>query len=219
MRAFARTLATAVLLGSFASIASAEEPLQPGADWEIVYPRFVADPSLHSGFAPLTETRDLALGRFGFNDDTRQAGLFGGLRGRWDSLSLEGGALYRLDRERRFDDDEGLGVGLAVKYDFDILSARAGMTYLPEDGDKRDGIYYPSFGLNVPLGGFATLSGHFGIQQNDTTGGPASFDYSIGATADIDGFDVEVKWAETDDTTSGCADRCGAVYFSVKKSF
>lgn len=219
MRLCAQVLGAAVLLGVFASSSAAEEPGQSDASWQVVYPRHVLDSDPASALVPLSIDRRFARGRFGLADDSKPASLFGGLRGNWERMSWDAGALYRVDRgpqagfgNNEFGDE--FGVGVAIAYDFDIMSARAGMTYLPESGDGRDTVYYPTFGLNVPLGGFATLSGQVAVQQSAyKSGGSPSFDYSIGASADIEGFDVEVKWAEADDPARG------AVFFAVKRNF
>ena len=110
----------------------------------------------------------------------------------------------------------------APSYDFGVASATASVSFSPQYFADSGDALYTSLAVDVPLGRYFTLSGQIGRQQIDDNaafGTPDYVDYSIGISANVLGFDVDLRWTDTDMSKSECDDPCGMAVFTVSRSF
>lgn len=110
----------------------------------------------------------------------------------------------------------------ALSFDFGVAAATVSVNYSPENFGESGAAFYPKLGIDVPVGKYLTLSGHVAkqyIDDNTTFGLPDYVDYSVGATVNIAGFDLNLTWSDTDLSETECGDACGMVLLSVSRSF
>jgi uncharacterized protein (TIGR02001 family) len=161
----------------------------------------------------------------GVDGTTLEIDYYGGLTGNIGStgLSWDVGFIYytypgaagSLD----YDFVEAQG---ALSYDFGLASATASLNYSPENFGNSGVAFYPKLGIDVPVGKYLTLSANVAkqyIDDNTTFGLPDYVDYSIGATVNMAGFDLNLTWSDTDMTEAQCGDACGMLLLSVSRSF
>lgn len=195
--------------------------LQGGLDWS-------ADLDKDSGLG-------VYLGVWGSNVDFNEAGgvdgatvemdLYGGLTGDigGTGLSWDIGFIYYTypgaSSSLDYDFVEGQ---VALSYDFGFASTTVSLNYSPENFGNSGAAYYPKLSVDVPVGKYLTLSGLVAkqyIDRNDTFGSPDYVEYSIGATVNLAGFDVNVTWSDTDMNDAECGDACGMALLSVSRAF
>lgn len=161
----------------------------------------------------------------GVDGATVEIDYYGGLTGDVGStgVSWDVGFIYYsypgADSSLNYDFIEAQG---ALSYDFGFASATASLNYSPENFGNSGTAFYPKLGVDVPVGKYLTLSAHVAkqyIEDNATFGQPDYVDWSVGATVNIAGFDVNLTWSDTDLSEAQCGDACGMVLLSVSRSF
>ena len=197
-------------------------------------------PALQGGFdwsVPLGKESGVSayLGVWGSNVDFNEAGgvdgatletdIYGGFSGEFGSTGLgwDVGFIYYAypgaASSLNYDFLEGQ---VALSYDFGFLAATAGVNYSDDYFGKSGEAYYPKLAIDVPVGKYLTLSAHVAkqyIEKNTVFGQPDYVDWSVGATVNVAGFDLNVTYSDTDISSSRCSDACGMALFSVSRSF
>lgn len=165
-----------------------------------------------------------------FNDDDEasvEADIYAGYSGELEGFTYDLGAIYYAypgaDSELDYDFVEA---ALSLGYDFDVAAVSTAVNYSPDYfAGSGDATYLAAY-VDVPLAfmPFDTkLSGNVGhqwIDDNDAFGVEDYMDWGIGLSTNIEGFDVGLKYIDTDlDETEDCADGCEErVIFSISKS-
>ncbi len=165
-----------------------------------------------------------------FNDDDEasvEADLYAGYSGEIDGFTYDLGAIYYAypgaDSDLDYDFVEG---AFSLGYDFDVLALSAAVNYSPDYfAGSGDATYLASY-VDVPLSFLpydTKLSGNVGHQWVDDNDAFALEDYTdwgIGLSMNVEGFDLGLKYIDTDlDETSDCADGCAErVIFSISKT-
>ena len=114
----------------------------------------------------------------------------------------------------------------ALGYDFDVAALSASINYSPDYFAGSDDSVYLASNLDIPLPFLpleTPLNGSVGyqwIEDNDAFGTPDYLDWGVGISSNIEGFDVGVRYIDTNlDEPSECADGCdGRVLVSVSKT-
>ena len=165
-----------------------------------------------------------------FNDGDEasvEADIYAGYSGELEGFTYDIGAIYYAYPGADSDlDYDFVEAALSAGYDFDSAAVSTAVNYSPDYfAGSGDATYLAAY-LDVPLGfmPFDTkLSGNVGrqwIDDNDAFGVDDYTDWGIGISANIEGFDVGVKYIDTSlDETEDCADGCEErVIFSVSKT-
>jgi uncharacterized protein (TIGR02001 family) len=156
-----------------------------------------------------------------------------GFQGSLNNLSWKLGAIYyAYPGTEGFRNYNYWEVNGSLGYDFGFASATVGLNYSPDYFAASGSAFYPYGDINIPipiaaLEGYGPyISGHIGhesIDKNAAFGTPDYTEWSIGVGAKIQGFDISVKYQDTDLSKSECfggADWCGAVALvTVSRSF
>lgn len=189
---------------------SNEEPtIQGGFDW-------AHDSGLYAG---------VWASGVDFTDATTEMDAYGGVSGSVDDLTWDLGAIYYYypgaDDTLNYDFWE---LAAAVGYDFDLLQASLSVNYSPDYFASSGDSWYPALYLTAGLPKGFTLDGHIAhqwIDDNAAFGVEDYTDWSIGLGYNLAGFDLSLKYIDTDlSEPSECADGCGArAVFTVSKSF
>ena len=185
-------------------------------------------PALQGGLdyeLPFNDSVSLYAGAWGSNVNfagaTVEMDFYGGLSGSVGNFSWSAGGIYYYypgaPDPSNYDFWEA---AFSLGYDFGVAAVTGSINYSPDYfASSGDAVYY-ALGVDVPVGKYVTLSGSVGSQEidNNTAFGTSDYiDWTLGASANIAGFDVGVTWTDTD--LSGCGDLCGAVFLSVSRSF
>ena len=156
-----------------------------------------------------------------FTDANIEIDYYGGLKGSVGKFGWDFGFIYYsypgADSTLNYDFIELAG---KASYDLGVASTTGGLNYSPANFGDSGNAWYASLDLEVPLGKKLTLAGHVGrqwIDDNGAFGAPDYIDYSFGVSANVLGFDLDLKWTDTD--IDGCSDACGAVVFTASRSF
>ena len=115
-------------------------------------------------------------------------------------------------------------------YDFGIAAVNVGVNYSPDYFAGSGSAYYPYGDVKVPLPFLADfapyVSGHIGheaIDRNSAFGTPDYTEWAIGVGAKIQGFDIAVKYQDTNLSKSECfngTDWCGSTaVVTVSRTF
>jgi len=154
-----------------------------------------------------------------------------GFQGAIDKFSWKLGAIYYgypgTESFRKYNYWEVAG---SVGYDFGIAAVTVGLNYSPDYFGGSGSAFYPSGDIKVPLPFLADygpyLSGHIGhesMDRNSAFGAPDYTEWALGIGAKIQGFDVAVKYQDTNLSKSECfagRDWCGATALvTVSRSF
>ncbi len=113
---------------------------------------------------------------------------------------------------------------LAVSRSVGVIDTTASINYTPENFGNSGDATYVSFGAEAPImdTGF-TVQGAAGYQWIDdevTFGTPDYADWSVGVSYDLYGFDLGLKYTDTNISERRCNDLCdAAAIFSVTRSF
>lgn len=165
-----------------------------------------------------------------FNDGDEasvETDLYAGYSGEINGFAYDIGALYYMypgaDSDLDYDYWEG---AFSLGYDFDVVSVSAAINYSPDNFASTGDATYVAGYVDVPLPflPFDTkLSGNVGhqwIDDNDDFGVPDYMDWGIGLSSNIEGFDVGLKYIDTDlDEPEDCADGCAErVILSISKT-
>jgi uncharacterized protein (TIGR02001 family) len=162
-----------------------------------------------------------------FTDASIETDIYAGYSGEADGFTYDIGAIYYAypgaDSDLDYDYYEG---ALSVGYDFDFVALSTAVNYSPNNfADSGDATYLAGY-VDVPLPflPFETkLSGNVGhqwIDDNDAFGVDDYTDWGIGISSNIEGFDIGLKYIDTDlDETEDCADGCSdRVILSLSKT-
>ncbi len=165
-----------------------------------------------------------------FNDGDEahiETDLYVGYTGEVGGFTYDIGAIYYAypgaDSSLDYDYYEG---ALAIGYDFDVLALSTSVNYSPENFADTGEATYVAANVDVPLTFMpfeTSLNGSVGhqwIDDNAKFGLEDYMDWGIGLTSNIYGFDVGVRYIDTDlKETRDCADGCEErVIVSISKS-
>lgn len=111
-------------------------------------------------------------------------------------------------------------LGGSLGYDFGVADVTGGVAWSPDFfGGIGDAVYY-SGAVAVPLPYGFGIDGHVGHQDFDDSGSTDYTDWSVGLTYAIWGFDLDLRYYDTDLSEAVCADGCDErVVFGVSRSF
>lgn len=165
-----------------------------------------------------------------FNDDDEasvETDIYAGYSGEMNGFSYDVGAIYYAypgaDSDLDYDFVEG---AFSLGYDFDVAALSAAVNYSPDYfAGSGDATYLAGY-VDVPLPFMpydTKLSGNVGhqwIDDNDAFGVEDYMDWGLGISSNIEGFDVGLKYIDTDlDEPGDCADGCDQrVIFSISKT-
>ncbi len=112
----------------------------------------------------------------------------------------------------------------AVGRDFGPASAQIGLYYSPDYFASSGSALYASFGAEAPVmdTGFSILgsAGYQWIDDEAAFGNPDYADWSLGVGYELYGFDLSLKYADTDIDDNRCPDLCDATaIFTVSRTF
>lgn len=172
------------------------------------------------------------VGLWGSNVDFNDGGeaileldLYGGWAGEVQGFGLDLGALYYAypgaDNDLEYNYFEIAG---SVSYDFDIVTAKAGVAFSPDYFAGSGTFWRPYAEAEIPLPLEFTLSGHLGynsIEDEAQFGAPDYLDYGVTLAYTLYGFDLSVAWIDTDlDEEAECSVACDDQFvFAVSRSF
>lgn len=162
-----------------------------------------------------------------FDDASLETDLYVGYSGEAAGFTYDIGALYYLypgaDTDLDYNYYEG---SLAVGYDFDVLALSASVNYTPDNFADSGDATYVAGNVDVPLPFLPfdmALNGSIGhqwIDDEDKFGVDDYMDWGIGLTANVEGFDLGLRYIDTNlDEPDECEDGCDQrVIFSISKT-
>ncbi|MFA7277110.1 MAG: TorF family putative porin [Pseudobdellovibrionaceae bacterium] len=188
------------------------------------------EPTVQGGLDWSEASTGLYLGTWGsgvdFNDATTEFDFYGGVSGNIDGITWDLGAIYYFypgaDDSLNYDFWE---LAAAAGYDFDVMSASVSINYSPDYFASSGDSYYAALNAEAPLPYDLKLTGSVAkqwIEDNTAFGvGKDYMDWSLGLGYSFEGFDVSLKYIDTNlDEPSECADGCAErVVFTVSRSF
>ena len=183
-------------------------------------------PTIQGGFK-VAHTTGLYAGIFGANvdfNDGDEANIeldyYFGYANEYEGFSYDLGFIYYnypgANDALDYDFVEFMG---SLGYDLDIASLRGTINYSPDFfGSTGDAVYYAA-DVTVPLPYDVSFLGHAGYQTIDK--GTDYPEWSLGLGYSIAGFDLSLKYHDTDlDEPSECADGCSArIVAGVSRNF
>ncbi len=162
-----------------------------------------------------------------FEDASLETDFYAGYSDEFAGFTYDIGALYYLYPGADSDLDYNYyEFSLALGYDFDVAALSASFNYSPDNFADSGDAEYVAGNLDVPLtflpfeSSLNASVGHQWIDDNAAYGVEDYTDWGVGITANVVGFDVGVRYVDTDlDEPSECADGCGQkVIVSVSKT-
>ncbi len=163
-----------------------------------------------------------------FTDASLETDLYAGYGGEIGGFTYDIGGIYYVYPGADSDLDYNfVEAAFALGYDFDVAALSASLNYSPDYfASSGDAVYLASY-LDVPLPFLpfdTSLNANVGrqwIDDNAAFGVDDYTDWGIGISSNIEGFDVSLKYIDTDlEETSDCADGCEErVILSISKSF
>ena len=165
-----------------------------------------------------------------FNDGDEasvETDLYAGYSGEFSGFAYDIGALYYLypgaDSDLDYDYWEA---AFSLGYDFDVASVSGAINYSPDNFASTGDATYVAGYVDVPLTFLpydTKLSGSVGhqwIEDNAGFGVPDYTDWGIGLSSNIEGFDIGLRYIDTNlDEPNECADGCAErVIFSISKT-
>jgi uncharacterized protein (TIGR02001 family) len=154
-----------------------------------------------------------------------------GIQGAIDKFSWKfGGIYYGYPGTESFRKYNYWEIAGSAGYDFGIAAVNVGLNYSPDYFGGSGSAFYPSTDVKVPLPFLTTyapyVSGHFGYEamdRNSAFGAPDYKEWALGIGAKVQGFDIAVKYQDTDLSKSECfagRDWCGATaVVTVSRTF
>jgi uncharacterized protein (TIGR02001 family) len=174
----------------------------------------------------------LYLGVWGSNVNFKDGGeadieadVYGGYKFEFSGLSLDMGLLGYFypgaDSNLNYDYYEAK---IAVAKDFGNFNLGASVNYSPENfGDSGDETYMGLTASAPIMDTGLTASASYGYQWIDDEvafGLPDYSDWSLGVSYEFQGFNLGLKYVDTDLSKTECGDNCDATaIFSVSRSF
>jgi uncharacterized protein (TIGR02001 family) len=159
---------------------------------------------------------------FGGNIETDFYGGWSGDLG--DSgVGLDVGVIYYHYPSASSSDDLDFWEGyVGVSKDFGVASAGLKVSYSPNYTiDSGDAVYLDGT-VDVPVGKYFTVNLHGGYQwvdDNAAFGFDDYFDYLIGLSFQVFGFDMQVAWLGTDLPDDQCIGDCDRLMAMMSRSF
>lgn len=163
-----------------------------------------------------------------FTDASLEIDIYAGYSGEVNGFTYDVGGIYYVYPGADSDLDYNfVEAAFALGYDFDVAALSASVNYSPDYfASSGDAVYLASY-LNVPLAflpfdtSLNANLGHQWIDDNAKFGVEDYMDWGIGLSSNIEGFDVSLKYIDTDlseprECADGCAER---VIVSISKSF
>lgn len=163
-----------------------------------------------------------------FTDASVEADIYAGYSGEVAGVTYDLGGIYYVypgsnDNQNNYNYFEA---AFALGYDFDVFALSGSVNYSPDYFAGSDDSVYVASNLDVPLPFLpleTSLNGSVGYQwidDNDAFGTPDYLDWGVGISSNIEGFDVGVRYIDTNlDEPSDCADGCdGRVLVSLSKT-
>lgn len=164
-----------------------------------------------------------------FGDATIETDLYAGFSNEiYDTgISYDVGAIYYVypGSDDRFNYNF-YEVALALGYDFEFAAVSASVNYSPDYfGKSGDGVYMAAF-VDIPLDFMPVETainlsvGHQTIDDRVAFGVDDYTDWGVGISANIEGFDVGLKYIDTNlNEPRECTDGCeGRVIASISKA-
>ena len=154
-----------------------------------------------------------------------------GLQGSINKFSWKfGGIYYGYPGTESFRKYNYWEIAGSAGYDFDILAITIGLNYSPDYFAGSGSAWYPYGDITVPLPFLTDYSpyitghvGHESIDKNSAFGTPDYTEWAIGVGGKVQGFDVSVKYQDTNISKSDCfggTSWCGAAALvTVSRSF
>ncbi|MBL26713.1 MAG: hypothetical protein CMM50_04070 [Rhodospirillaceae bacterium] len=108
----------------------------------------------------------------------------------------------------------------ALGYDFGVADVTGSVAWSPDFfGGIGDAVYYKGE-VAVPLPYGFGIDGHVGHQDFDNAAAVDYTDWSVGLTYAVWGFDLDLRYYDTDLSSTACADGCDErVVFGISRSF
>lgn len=175
------------------------------------------------------------LGVWGSNVDFNDGGdggsmeldIYGGYGGDLpfiSGVSYDLGLIYYYypgaDGSQNYDYVEG---AIALGTEIGPAALGVSLNYSPEYFGESGTFFYPaaSLGFGLPRGfGIDATIGYNDIDDEAAFGVPDYVDYSIGLTYSWAGFDLDLRYIDTDLSDTDCADGCdGRAVFTISRSF
>ena len=138
------------------------------------------------------------------------------------ALLIVGGIYYTYPGAMNSLDYDFFEVYGSAGYDFGFASVSAGINYSPNYFGDSGSAVYSSLGVNVPIGEYFYAGANVGYQTISDEmkfGVPDYVNWGVNVGATYEGFDFNIAYTDTDLNDSECDDLCGAVVFTVSKSF
>lgn len=163
-----------------------------------------------------------------FTDASIETDIYGGYSGDINGFTYDlGGIFYWYPGSDSDLDYNYVEAAAALGYDFGPAAVSTSLNYSPDYFASSGDSFYWAGNVDVPLTFLpfeTTLNGSVGhqwIEDNAAFGTPDYTDWGIGLSSNVYGFDVGVRYVDTDlDEPSECADNCGQkVIVSISKSF
>jgi uncharacterized protein (TIGR02001 family) len=152
-----------------------------------------------------------------FTDASLETDIYAGYTGEVGGLTYDVGAIYYAYPGADVEDNQYNFVegALALGYDFDVAALSASVNYSPDYFAGSGDATYVAANLDVPLPflpfdtALNASVGHQWVEHEDVFGVEDYMDWGIGLTANIEGFDLGVRYIDTNlDETSECLDGC-----------
>lgn len=161
-----------------------------------------------------------------FEDASIETDIYAGYSGDINGLTYDVGGIYYAYPGADSDlDYDFIEASLALGYDFGPLALSGSVNYSPDYFASSGDATYVAGNVDVPLPFLpfdmaANASvGHQWIDDNSSFGVPDYTDWGIGLSANVEGFDLGVRYIDTDLDHDECADGCGErVIVSLSKS-
>lgn len=113
-----------------------------------------------------------------------------------------------------------------LSYDAGPLAVTVGTQYSPDYFAETGDGWYPNAAIEIPINDYISVDATVGyqtIENNLAWGTPDYADWSIGLNASVEGFDLSVRYHDTDLTDAECfgdTSICeGRVVFTASRSF
>ncbi len=152
-----------------------------------------------------------------FNDASLETDIYAGYTGEVGGFTYDVGAIYYAYPGADVDDNQYnfVEAAFAMGYDFDVAALSASVNYSPDYFAGSGDATYVAGNLDVPLPflpfdtALNASVGHQWIEHEDVFGTDDYMDWGIGLSSNIYGFDVGVRYIDTDlDETEECLDGC-----------
>lgn len=188
------------------------------------------EPTIQGGMDWADAATGLYAGVWGsgvdFTDATTEFDFYGGVKGTVDDIDWSLGGIYYYypgaDDSLNYDFWE---IAASVGYDFDFMQTTLSLNYSPDYFGSSGDAWYPALNVTVPtpIESLTANAGvaHQWISDNAAFGTEDYTTWSVGLGYDIEGFNVGLKYYDTDlSEPTECADGCGQrVVLTISRAF